>query len=399
MRNLLLSTVATAALSLSGVLALAQDRAPGGAAPEKPAAAEKTAPAAPSAPKSPSAEPRREGQANDTKAGASPSHAQQSGESNPRAGESKAGAGSSEKTNAASEPKAPAAKTNATTETKGSGTANSNAATDTKAPGAPKTNATTETKGAGTPNSNTGAAKPSTAAAPNPTNEPGKAATTQPSNANPAATTGNAAQQPGAAARTGNAGPNPPGAANQGGSNVNASVNIEPQQQTKIVETLRTRHADAVTNVNFSVSVGASVPETVRFRPLPEDIVAIVPQYRGYNFVIVHDEVVIIEPRTRKIVTVLHQGGSGGARRASFSIPMEKRSKIRTEVINSYHGPRDAKFEVRVGERLPDDIRLETFPDTVYAEDPDLRSYEYVVVRDEVVLVEPQTREIVEVLD
>jgi hypothetical protein len=182
---------------------------------------------------------------------------------------------------------------------------------------------------------------------------------------------------------------------------VNASANIEPQQRSKIVETLRSRHSEAETNVNFSVSVGAIVPEHVHYRPLPEDIVSIAPQYRGYDYVMIRDEVVIIEPRTRKIVTVIQEGGSTGtsARRSSIDIPVEKRRRIHTEVIRSYHGPRDVHIQLRVGERVPDNVTLETFPATIYSEDPDLRSYEYVVVQEEVALVDPQSRQIVEILD
>jgi hypothetical protein len=435
MRNILLSSVAAAALSLSGAFAIAQERSPGGAPAEKPGA---STPGATNATRSPSAaatgehgkqgaaehaspergaaaehkstehgaaaESRHQGQASESKTGESRSHGQQTGESNPRASESKTGtAGSNEKTNAASETKAPgAAHTNAATETKGPGTS-SNAASETKSSSGTKANAASETKGSGTGTSNAATTKPSTAAAPNQANEPGKAATAREpaSSTNSAATTGNGRQKPGAAP-TGSAGLNQAGSGNEGRSNVNTNVNIEPQQQSRIVETLRSRHSDAVVNnVNFSVSVGAVVPEHVHYRPLPDEIVSIVPQYRGYDYVIVHDEVVIVEPKTRKIVTVLHEGGGGGtsARRARLSIPTEKRSKIRSEIISSYHGPRDARFDVRVGERLPESVTLQRLPPEVYALDPDLRTYEYVVVGEEVVFVEPQTREIVEVLD
>jgi hypothetical protein len=446
MRNILLTSVAAAALSLSGALAVAQDRPHSGAAAEKPSATERAAPGASTAPKSQgapaagehakqgaaehaspergaAAEPRREGQASESKTGESRSHAQQAGESKQQTGEatsrsseSKASTPTGEKNNAASEKGLGAAHSNAATETKGPGAAHSNAATETKGAGtansntahenssrAANTNAAGETKGTGTAHSNSDAAKSNSAAAPNQSNQPGKAAATRDAStdANSATTTGNARQQPGAGS-TGSAGLNQPGSANEGRSNVNAGVNIEPQQQSRIVETLRSRHADAVVNnVNFSVSVDAVVPEHVRFRPLPDEIVSIVPQYRGYSYVIVHDEVVIIEPKTRKIVTVLHKGGSSGAsaHRARLSIPTEKRSKIRSEIITSYHGPRDARFDVRIGERLPETIPLQRLPADIYADDPDLRTYEYVVVGEEVVFVEPQTREIVEVLD
>jgi Protein of unknown function (DUF1236) len=59
-----------------------------------------------------------------------------------------------------------------------------------------------------------------------------------------------------------------------------------------------------LTNVNFSLSVGTAVPRDVRLQTLPADVVEAVPQYRGYSFFVVRDEIVIVEPSTYKIVTV-----------------------------------------------------------------------------------------------
>ncbi|MBV9066684.1 MAG: DUF1236 domain-containing protein [Methylobacteriaceae bacterium] len=68
-------------------------------------------------------------------------------------------------------------------------------------------------------------------------------------------------------------------------------------------------------------------------------------------------------------------------------------------MIRSYHRPRDVHFAVRVGERVPENITLERFPEVIYSEEPELKSYEYVVVQEQVALVDPQSREIVEIID
>ena len=75
-----------------------------------------------------------------------------------------------------------------------------------------------------------------------------------------------------------------------------------------------------LTNVNFSLSVGTAVPRDVRLQTLPADVVEVVPQYRGYSFFVVRDEIVIVEPSTYKIVTVLpRSGGTTAAAPASSS--------------------------------------------------------------------------------
>lgn len=57
--------------------------------------------------------------------------------------------------------------------------------------------------------------------------------------------------------------------------------------------------------MNFSISVGTRVPRSVHFVTLPSEIVRIVPQYRGYEYFLVEDEIVIIDPQTLEIVAVI----------------------------------------------------------------------------------------------
>ena len=53
-----------------------------------------------------------------------------------------------------------------------------------------------------------------------------------------------------------------------------------------------------MTNVNFSLSVGTVLPRDVHFQPLPAEAVEVMPQYRGYNFIVVREDIVIVEPST-----------------------------------------------------------------------------------------------------
>jgi hypothetical protein len=60
-----------------------------------------------------------------------------------------------------------------------------------------------------------------------------------------------------------------------------------------------------VTNVNFSISVGTTVPRTVRFAPLPPILVEVYPDWRSYEYFIVQEQIVIVEPGSLRIVAVL----------------------------------------------------------------------------------------------
>jgi hypothetical protein len=84
-----------------------------------------------------------------------------------------------------------------------------------------------------------------------------------------------------------------------------AGGKLSGEQRTKITTVIRDQHIAPVTNVNFSISVGTRVPRDVTFHPLPAEIVTIYPDWRGYEFILVRDQIVVVDPRTFEIVAVL----------------------------------------------------------------------------------------------
>src|ERR1700760_1916444 len=85
-----------------------------------------------------------------------------------------------------------------------------------------------------------------------------------------------------------------------------AGAKISTEQRTKITSVIRSQHVSSVNNVNFSISVGTRVPrDGIEFHTLPAEVVTIYPQWRGYKFIVVHDEIVVIDPNTYEIVEVI----------------------------------------------------------------------------------------------
>ena len=76
-------------------------------------------------------------------------------------------------------------------------------------------------------------------------------------------------------------------------------------EQREIVSTIREQHVQPLTSVNFEIRAGVRVPRDVRFYPLPREVVTIYPQWRGYEFVLVNDKILVINPRTLEIVDIL----------------------------------------------------------------------------------------------
>jgi hypothetical protein len=84
------------------------------------------------------------------------------------------------------------------------------------------------------------------------------------------------------------------------------SVQLNDNQRTQIKNiVVKDTNVARVDHVDFSINVGIAVPRSVHVAVLPTDVVEIVPEYRGFDYVIVGEQLLIIDPNTMLIVDVL----------------------------------------------------------------------------------------------
>lgn len=191
-----------------------------------------------------------------------------------------------------------------------------------------------------------------------------------------------------------------------------ADVNLNKQQETRISTSVSRLNVRPLTSVNFSLNVGTVVPRDVHLSTLPPDVVEIVPQYRGYSFALVKDEIVVVDPATYKIVTVLPYSGQSTAtttttrERSASKFSDRDRDTIRKHAKTRTEGRKEvrttgstARSEIRVGDRLPDSVEVEEFPSTVYRDAPDLREYRYIHRDTRTYVIEPRERRVIEEID
>jgi Protein of unknown function (DUF1236) len=91
----------------------------------------------------------------------------------------------------------------------------------------------------------------------------------------------------------------------QKGSDSFASAPMSTEQNVKFRETLKGEKAERLTNVRFSISIGDEIPKSVHFYRLPARIVEYAPQYRDFDYILVGDDILIVNPRTHRIVAVI----------------------------------------------------------------------------------------------
>ncbi|MBV8105918.1 MAG: DUF1236 domain-containing protein [Hyphomicrobiales bacterium] len=185
-----------------------------------------------------------------------------------------------------------------------------------------------------------------------------------------------------------------------GGGNVQAmgGAHISKENASRIADTLLATSSPQ--NVNINVSVGGLLPGEVDLRPLPPAVVELVPEYRGYDYVAVNEEIFIVEPSTRRVVEIIREGGPTQAMEGPARINLtEAQQRMLLEAVRREGAPEaPAQADLADGATVPSDIALEPVPHAVVVQIPMIERYRLFLANDQVVLVDPDTREVVEVI-
>ena len=85
-----------------------------------------------------------------------------------------------------------------------------------------------------------------------------------------------------------------------------AAVQLSQQQRTQIKDVIvKDRNVARVEHPDFDVRIGVTVPRSVHVAVLPAEVVRIVPEYRDYEYVVIGDQLLIIDPHTLEVVAIL----------------------------------------------------------------------------------------------
>ena len=100
----------------------------------------------------------------------------------------------------------------------------------------------------------------------------------------------------------------------QQGQGQQGTVNLTAEQRTKIRQDIFSgSNVPRVDNANFSVRVGTVVPNDVRIVEVPETLITIHPEWRGDQYFVMRDDVIIVD-HDHRIVAVMAVGSSAAQR-------------------------------------------------------------------------------------
>jgi hypothetical protein len=84
-----------------------------------------------------------------------------------------------------------------------------------------------------------------------------------------------------------------------------SSVNLTSEQRTRVRQRVLTGgNVPRVNNVNFALSVGTTVPTSVRVVAVPPPLIEIYPEWRGHMYFVVGDQIIIVD-RNHRIIAVI----------------------------------------------------------------------------------------------
>ena len=88
-------------------------------------------------------------------------------------------------------------------------------------------------------------------------------------------------------------------------------LELSPAQRQLIYASISQQtHQATASPEAFRAQIGGSVPESIELAPLPETIVEVVPQIRGYVYAFIAGQVLIVEPGARRIVEIVAQSST-----------------------------------------------------------------------------------------
>jgi hypothetical protein len=181
-----------------------------------------------------------------------------------------------------------------------------------------------------------------------------------------------------------------------------SSTTVNDDQRRQVVDQLRRDRTATSENLNIQVNVGTRLPPRVQARRLPSDIVRIMPQYRDYEYTVIDNRVAIIDPRQREVVEILDDGpGYGGVAaygRDRIVITDDTRARFR-ELVQSSSTTVGTTSPSGGGTSASNCLSLQPVPEELARNHPELSSYRYLAIGDQVVLVDPQQQKIVQVIE
>jgi hypothetical protein len=159
----------------------------------------------------------------------------------------------------------------------------------------------------------------------------------------------------------------------------------------------------AQSRLNVPLTVGSRIPRHLHLQRFTPALLALAPIYAGYRYFVTEDDTVgVIDPETYTIIDVIpafaRQAGpapapQAGPGRAPLTLTTEQRQCVYANVAID-EARTNLDIRLALGVEIPRGVQLFEFPEPALACTSNLANFRYVVVDNDVVIVDPANYEI-----
>jgi hypothetical protein len=82
-------------------------------------------------------------------------------------------------------------------------------------------------------------------------------------------------------------------------------LKLTDQQRQQIHDFFANQKGDRANNVGFSLAIGSAVPQNVQLQKLPTEVSSALGGYQADQYIIVGNQLVIVEPNARRVVAIV----------------------------------------------------------------------------------------------
>ena len=183
-----------------------------------------------------------------------------------------------------------------------------------------------------------------------------------------------------------------------------ARVQATDQQRREVHRSLfRERGVQRIprSQLNVALAIGSRIPRRHRLYRFTPALLALVPMYAAYSYLVVDDTICVVDPDTYAIVDMIpgsiEQAGPPLSSQGALALSGEQMRCVYASVPKD-RARTDLRIRLALGAEIPRSVELFNFLDGALACAPELADYAYIVVEDDVVIVNPTDYTIVQVI-
>ena len=83
-------------------------------------------------------------------------------------------------------------------------------------------------------------------------------------------------------------------------------LKLTPAQKQTIYASISSQKQKETAPPTFHATVGAAVPASVELQQLPKSIVDLIPELKSYEYAMVANQVLLVDPKSKQVVEVIN---------------------------------------------------------------------------------------------